>query len=449
MKSDKIINSWNKINADDAAHERIMANILENVHSAKVRKTPWKVLAPIAACIAALLLGVWLVPRMGETGRSPIEPHDVVMPGLVPPDSGNASQAAETMPGMPPDVSQIYPLTLNEMNAPIEARIFIPQHFWHDATPEQLRAILPDLGFSVTATVSYYGEYAALFDVSIIETEPYGGEIARFDDVFIRTWMRIGPRPIFSCAIFDFDPVVSYVHGIPVTAGVHDRMSDWAAHVAIYIAYFEINGVFYRIQLYDYAEGDGGVNRLTEIVNTIIVNGPADLSVFADPVVPELQDDRMTIEEARLDPDFGRFLPVYVPEGFTPDEARRVIDQHFNGIFAHWHLMGEMSSISWQVSLAAEHDIANVVSINERQKFDLSLYSVPFAETVPEQYSQFVMNPVFLAEEITLDAVQSRDLYGRGGTRLNFGVLFGDVVVSISVMDVTPEQVWEMLLTIK
>jgi len=454
MKNEIIINSWNKINTSDTAHRRILGNIINNVHTGKKKKSYWKIIMPVAACMAVVLVSILTIPGPGEPGEPIVvgvgeslqHPWDFAMQGNAPSGSDAREQALEASPPLQP----MYALTLNELYPPVEPRMFIPGHFSHDVTPRQLQAILPDLGFPITGTVSYYrSDYRddALFDIIIYETQ--GGYIARFNEVFIRTTIRIAPRPIFTCAIIEYESEISYVSGIPVTAGVFDRMSDWAGDTALYIAYFEMDSVFYRIQLYDYTQGDSGLNRLTEIVNTIILNGAAYLTVLDNPVIPELRDDRMTIEEARLDPDFGAYLPTYVPEGFSPDEARRTIDQHFNGIFAHWHMMGEMNSISWNVSLAEAHDLANVVSINEPQKFDLSLYSVPLADTVPDEYMQFVTNPVFLAEELTFEAVQSRNLYGRGSSRLNFGVLFGDIAINISVMDVSPEQVWDMILSIK
>jgi hypothetical protein len=99
------------------------------------------------------------------------------------------------------------------------------------------------------------------------------------------------------------------------------------------------------------------------------------------------------------------------------------------------------------VSKPTEHDLARIVSINEREKYDMSLYSIPIFASVPEELLEFVLDPVFLAGEITLEAVQARaGLGGRGGGgQLNFSVLHGDVVIMIHASGLSPEQVWEML----
>ena len=447
MKSEIIIHSWSKIKADDAAHGRILGNILDRVHSGETKRPVWKVLVPVAACFAALLVGVWAVPRMGNENIAPPNlqaPPYAIMPGTAAP-TDTSGQVREALPAAP----SMYALTLNKIFSQTEPRLFIPGHFWHELTAEQVHAVLPNggVGFPVSATAHYYDD-GVLFDVSIIEIQP-DGSTAKFNDLFMRTTIQISPGAIFTCALFDYDPVISYVHGIPVTAGVFDRNFAGYANdnAALYIANFELSGISYRIQLNDSAAGDSGQNRLTEIVNTIIQNGVADLSVLESPVIPELRDERLTFEEVRAYPGFGVFFPENAPRGFAFDYARRMLTQDFNGILAFWN--AGMNSIRWQVSRPTAHDLAHVVSIYEREKFDLSLYSIPFAESVPLELSQFVMNPVFLAEELTLDAVRARQLYSRGHSQMNFAVLFGDIVVNISVTGMQPEQVWEMILDIK
>jgi len=341
-----------------------------------------------------------------------------------------------------------YELILNKISSKTEPRLFIPGHFWHELTAEQVQAVLPGgIGFPVSATAHYYGD-GNLFDVTIIEIQP-DRDTAMFDEIFTRTMIQISPGAIFTCALFDYDPIISYVHGVPVTAGMFDRSFPGSANndAALFIANFELDGILYRIQMNDSATGDSGLNRLAGIVNTIIQNGAADLSVLNDPVIPELRDERLTLEEVRLYSDFGAFFPENALHGFAFDYARRTLTQNFDGILAFWH--SGRDSIRWQVSRPSAHDLAHVVSIYEREKFDLSLYSIPFAESVPQEYSQFVMNPVFLAEELTLDAVQARQLYSRGSSHMNFSVLFDDIVVNISATGISAEQVWEMFLNIK
>ena len=80
----------------------------------------------------------------------------------------------------------------------------------------------------------------------------------------------------------------------------------------------------------------------------------------------------------------------------------------------------------------------------------MSLYPIPRAESIPSELWEYVNNPVFLAEELTLDVVKARAYYvdnDRGDTpgwRMDFNVLYRDVVVDVNIKGISPEQVWEM-----
>ena len=163
--------------------------------------------------------------------------------------------------------------------------------------------------------------------------------------------------------------------------------------------------------------------------------------------------DIITLEEAMLDPYFGRFISQNVPEGFVFDEAWRFNYPDGDSLIVFWRAAGMMDNIRWQISAPSEHD--HIVSVYDREKFDLSLYTIPWAASVPEELFQYVMNPVFLAEELTLEIVKTRVVQGRGMTpgsapsiQINFGILFDDAVVSIDASGLSPEQVWEMFVSL-
>lgn len=164
-------------------------------------------------------------------------------------------------------------------------------------------------------------------------------------------------------------------------------------------------------------------------------------------VAPLPVQEDLTIDQARNCPNFGAFIPIHVPTEFNLDRVWRTIHQDTETLFAFWY--NGLHSITWQISNATEHDFARVVDINDRAMFDLSLYTVPWFESVPAGLMQYVMSPVFRAQEITLDAVQARAIEGRSGdVQMNFGVLFGDVIVTINANGLPPYEVWEMILQI-
>ncbi|NLD50762.1 MAG: hypothetical protein GX660_26780, partial [Clostridiaceae bacterium] len=86
--------------------------------------------------------------------------------------------------------------------------------------------------------------------------------------------------------------------------------------------------------------------------------------------------------------------------------------------------------------------------------YDLSLYPIPRADSVPDELREIVNNPVFLIDELTLDTVRARtyeisDSGDEPGARMRFGVLYGDILVELSIKGATPEAMFEILQKIK
>ena len=420
MRNKKIVDSWDKIKVNDYTHERILNNILEQSRSNKTRKVNnmntkpiWKILAPIAACavIALVIVAVNFIPSGG------------------------------TQPGT---VAQGENLNLNTMSQGLfGAQPPLPGSFFSDVTAEQLQALLPDLGFPVVATATYRND-GSLFEVTAVDNS---------DNIAL--WpasVRISTQPVYFGFIYEnYQPVVSYVHGVAVTAGVIEGIGIPEDGIAQYIATFEMDGVFYGVNLFDYAAGDDGLNRLTYIVNAIIQHGAADLDVLYRPIMPELQDDRLSIDEARNDASFGAFIPANIPAEWEFDNAIRFMHQDADSLLAFWN--ADTYIMRWQVSRPTEFDLLRVVSTDAPEKFDLSLYPIPWADSVPNELFQYVMNPVFLAEELTLDVVNTRLVLTRGcgdsvSGQMNFSVLSGDILICVDVSGMSPEQVYAMIISV-
>ena len=167
------------------------------------------------------------------------------------------------------------------------------------------------------------------------------------------------------------------------------------------------------------------------------------------PVVPKLRNESLTIAEARNDPDFGAYLPQGFPSKFRFGVAQRILNQTIDALVVFWYA-DEYDQLVWNIFKPTEYDLARVVSVNEREKYDLSLYPIPRYESVPREYREYVNNPVFRAEELSFDVIQSRayyvdnDIGDTPGWRMEFSVLYGDVVVSVRLKGVSPEHAWEM-----
>jgi hypothetical protein len=164
--------------------------------------------------------------------------------------------------------------------------------------------------------------------------------------------------------------------------------------------------------------------------------------------VPALSGDELTLDEARSDPDFGAFIPGRAPDGFAFGSAYRVPDGNYLSV--SWS-DGAYGYIGIIVSEASGDDLSRVVSADEREKYDLSLYPVPRSESVPGELREVVNSPVFASDEISPEIIRARAYEsGESGADsgkwvINFGLLYGGTLVRVSSKGITPGQAWDML----
>jgi len=363
--------------------------------------------------------------------------------------------------------------------------------FSHDLTEEELRVLFPYLDLPFEAATVHYKEDGTV-------AEFYAWMLLPASQLQVRFWLD-GFSYDLSKYIFanDLIPQVSNIHGTPVTAYM---IEGWGAHPS-FRAEFMMDDFVFRVLFSDYAES--GQVRMREIVEQLILGGMEGLEVLANPEIPELRSEALSLEEARLDPDFGRYVPTSIPE-----EARlygiphRSINQHENILRIEWEISTDYEalyevytnwiaarspsveafpfadvfwgglSIRWNISVPTEYDLARVVSADERQKYDWSLYPLvqrpndlrKFHE-IPGEYSDIFHAPVFLAEEFNFDMLQAREMIRVwiiqvvDGSYLEemediflpleryefeFGVLFDDALVQVSATGVSAAQLWTM-----
>jgi len=420
-------------------HDRIINQVVQNAEP-HPRKAAMRY-AGLAACAAAVLIVAIAIPGL------------INAPGAVPGGGGtglpNGAQAGAGYDDPAGPMGELYPLIFNEGESMTQAsRDWAQGSFDYDLTEEQLSAVFPGHDLMLAAN-AFYGPDGTLLSVTAIETMTPGrmDHPVRYAEAYVRTEIQLGEGEIIEdcIVVFEGKPQISDVGGVPVTVYMIDFGN--ADGAVFFQAEFVLDNVNYRVKIQDNIPD--GQQRMTEIVNAIIANGAADLSVLADPVIPKLRYDSLTLEEARLDPDFGSFIPQAAPEGFVFESSYRIVDTRQNGLFTHW---GKPNSyIEFAVSEATEYDRERIVSVSEREKYDMSLYTIPFADSIPGELWEYVNDPVFIADEFSLDVIKARAYRadGRRGDapawRMGFSVLDNDVIIRVYAKGATPEQIWEML----
>ncbi|NLT15898.1 MAG: hypothetical protein GXY05_16355 [Clostridiales bacterium] len=155
------------------------------------------------------------------------------------------------------------------------------------------------------------------------------------------------------------------------------------------------------------------------------------------------------LTEAEAYAAIGAYLPESAPDGFVFESAYLS-----DGAVSITWTMG-YSELRWTVSDMTEADAERQTPAANTENYDLSLYPVPRAESVPDYRREMVTDPVFLSYELTQEVVDMRTDYsdepGDEGVRLRFGVHYSDnkMLVEISSKGVSPEWAYEKLMELE
>ena len=162
----------------------------------------------------------------------------------------------------------------------------------------------------------------------------------------------------------------------------------------------------------------------------------------------------LTYEQALSDADFGAYVSMNVPAQFCFSAAQKSKDQIGESLSVVWKDAAGNSDgcIAWRVSKSLEEEYDRIVSANEREKYDTALYSFPWDTSVPEDLQRYFENPVFRAEDLTLDTLLARAYHTDSdrretlGLRMDLSVLYGDVIVLVNTKGMSPEELYGMLM---
>lgn len=421
-----------KISVSSTLHQKIMSRTDNS------RPKRWPIMIKrytvAFACLAVVLLGVFTIPKLTQ--------HNVT------PTPGDNPFILQPGPNTPaPAASSKCTLYFNKANSQYAADIAIRGHFWQELTDEELKAIFPNLieTHSITATANFQNDKsgASLFNIDAQAVSADG----------LKTYIQLAPGEVVLDYEFDVETKNSNVLGTTVTAGYFEtKPNSKGLRNVSYFASFKLSGLGYYVELSGAeAEKEMLEEEFTTLIGDLIKGGTADISVL-HPVIPELRNDPLSLDEARADADFGKYIPKTLPEGFTFESATRFVNQERNTLFVNW--TKGMNSISWRVLLLKDNDKTRITSVADTKNYDLALYPIPRADSVPDELREIVDNPIFLLDELTLDTVRARayevsDSGDEQGPRMRFSVLYGNTLVELNAKGATPEAMLEILQQIK
>ncbi|NLK88308.1 MAG: hypothetical protein GX279_12610 [Clostridiaceae bacterium] len=449
-----------RVSVSDTLHRKILAGRKNNVSA---RPSIFvKRFATVACLFALILLSIAVVPKLLQRSPEPIagDNASALQPDTdkSPTDGKSSVLQSDTdktvldsnSPVLQSDkdisasvLPKDFTLNFNKAGMQSTAKIYIPGHFWQELTNDELQALFPGLmqKYNVRATANFMSDEngASLFSIDAHTTTVSG----------LRAYIQIAPGETSVDYIIVGDTKTTDVLGTEVTAGYFESSPNSKGESnVICFAKFKLSETAYYVEIVGRdTEKETVREEITDLIGLLINAGAADLDIF-DPVIPELRNDRLDLDEARADPDFGSYLPTALPDGFVFEDAVRLINQERNGLTAHW--AKGMGYIDWHVTKLTEGDKKRITSVQDVHNYDLSLYPIPRADSVPDELREIVGDPIFLSEELTLEAVLRRtyeaaDSGDISGPRMQFGILYGDILVEINVKGAQPEAIFEMV----
>ncbi len=327
-----------------------------------------------------------------------------------------------------------------------ENNIYIEGHFWNELSVEQSRMLFPvftEKKYKITGTMNYsfINEISALWNVQ--------ASVTISDNQKVK--VTLAPDKVTNCYILNGTPLLSEINGITITAGVFktDKNSKGERNY-IYFADFQINDVFYYVEYASFNQTNE--EFFTEIIKDIISNDSVDLSLLNASTIPEIIDTDLSIQGAYADEIFGDFL-LNIPNDYEFNSAYRLSNQSVNYLYSSWSK--NTNDVTMKISILNENSISRLVSPTDIELYDMSLYSIPWSESMPMDKRETITNPVFNVEDLTLDLIKMRT-YTRNESdtqenvvTMRFSVLFGDVVIEIYAEGLSPEYIFEELSLLK
>ncbi len=414
--------------------------------------------AALAACLCLVTAAALTLPGLRPALQPPSPPTipqapETLQPPVSPivPDTP-AVPGTPTEPDAPVDIppqeidptlwSPIYNDTTDGFQADAAPR-YDPGAFSEPLTADALASLLPPgAGDALTIEngTAYFTGEGTLREVRLTCTAPIS-----LPDHRITVILSNSPR--LRCYLFDTEPTVTQCRGAEYILYQTNRANG----SLLLEAEGTLGGVCCVFQLD--AEADTGSAARTQFEHALYLfaaytESPPDLNAITPTAIPQWFDRTLTHAEALADETFGSLMLPEVPRGFATESIRRYKNQQSDLLSGLW--TRGYDQLSWQITRFSEADEARVTSVADTRNYDMSLYPIPLAQSVPLELREIVNDPIFSAEELTLEAVERRaysvsDAGDSQGPRLNFSVRCGEYLIKIRGKGVEPRWIYSVL----
>lgn len=194
---------------------------------------------------------------------------------------------------------------------------------------------------------------------------------------------------------------------------------------------------------------EDGVEEFREPINveeeiSDMDNGEVQ-GALQESVSTTMETAKLMWEDVRKDADFGRYVDVQVPEGYSFIGGTRSA----SGLYVTWNKGMEDISIGCRY---ADESVGDwLVNTDISEEYDLGLYSIPWSDSVPGELIQKVSNATFRPDQITREIVTARSYQVQeqgdvNGWHTRIAILYSDnVLVEIISKGPSPEEIYELI----
>ena len=197
----------------------------------------------------------------------------------------------------------------------------------------------------------------------------------------------------------------------------------------------------------DGVDGEAWFNSLF-VRQALISDGGLHLDhLMTNENIPAWREEEFsTLAQAQQEADFAPYLPQSAPISDYGEFYGRLSFQDGiqNMLFVRWSRgYDDVGVCVYRDGYYPYH----LVDPDEPEAYDLRLYSIPWCDSVPDEYRETVNDPAFKAEDMSLAVVEARGReHDTGGMTYSFDVLHPDgTLVSYHCDGMTAQQVWALV----
>ncbi|MCI8304414.1 MAG: hypothetical protein HFF52_07285 [Lawsonibacter sp.] len=277
--------------------------------------------------------------------------------------------------------------------------------------------------------------------------------------------MRVGGLPFTCCIDLDRGDEISEFNGVSIAgwSQVYDRDGDGRDDYICGSEFMTKNDIGVRFvnrnssMQSEYVPGGdmelGGAQTFNALFVRQALTGGLSLDHLktAESVPAWREEEFSSLAQARQEADFAPYLPISEPAGYGANSGNK----EFYGRYSYQEDTQNMLFVRWSrgydnVEVCVYRDgyqSFNLVSPDQPETYDLSLYPIPWCDSVPKEHRETVNSPAFRAEDMSLEIVEARGReHDTGGLTYSFDVLHPDgTLVSYRCDGMTAQQVWALV----